>query len=222
MEMSAPTKLPFSVLGDFAQSSATQPTGQFPAQFDVQPDDNYNQVHNQTATTFRTSGNSGVRGRRESVAVPIGVLEVPIGVWGSRRVETNSGQSERVEVFAEDTSHRDRVSARRRDPIVGQCGPGPAGCDCESQIGSDHALSHRQCPNLSKHKRLCRNRVHALCDGLLGGVRVARDFEAGGESGGGNAVGERGFLEQWICEGSGFCSCERRDRFAGCCAVGSD
>ena len=39
----------------------------------------------------------------ESVAVPIGVLEVPIGVWGSRRVEFNSAQSERVEVFAEDT-----------------------------------------------------------------------------------------------------------------------
>jgi TonB family protein len=31
------------------------------------------------------------------------VLEVPIGVWGSRRVETDSGQAERVEVFAEDT-----------------------------------------------------------------------------------------------------------------------
>ena len=37
------------------------------------------------------------------MAVPIGVLEVPISVWGSRRVESNSGQSERVEVFAEDT-----------------------------------------------------------------------------------------------------------------------
>jgi hypothetical protein len=36
------------------------------------------------------------------VAVQIGVLEVPIGVWGSRRVETDSGQAERVEVFAED------------------------------------------------------------------------------------------------------------------------
>ncbi|HEY1476744.1 MAG TPA: energy transducer TonB [Chthoniobacterales bacterium] len=71
MEMSAPTKLPFSVLGEFAQSSATQPTS---------PEAN-----------------------SESVAVPIGVLEVPIGVWGSRRVESDSGQSERVEVFAEDT-----------------------------------------------------------------------------------------------------------------------
>ena len=28
---------------------------------------------------------------------------MPIGVWGSRRVETDSGQAERVEVFAEDT-----------------------------------------------------------------------------------------------------------------------
>ena len=78
MEMSAPTKLPFSVLGEFAQSSATQPTSQL-------------------AGTPASETNS------ESVAVPIGVLEVPIGVWGSRRVESNSGQSERVEVFAEDT-----------------------------------------------------------------------------------------------------------------------
>ena len=78
MEMSAPTKLPFSVLGEFAQSSATQPTSQL-------------------AGTPASEANS------ESVAVPIGVLEVPIGVWGSRRVESDSGQSERVEVFAEDT-----------------------------------------------------------------------------------------------------------------------
>ena len=39
----------------------------------------------------------------ESVAVPIGVLEVPIGVWGSRRVESNSAEGARVELFAEDT-----------------------------------------------------------------------------------------------------------------------
>ena len=78
METSAPTKLPFSVLGEFAQCSATQPTSQL-------------------AGTPASEANS------ESVAVPIGVLEVPIGVWGSRRVESDSGQSERVEVFAEDT-----------------------------------------------------------------------------------------------------------------------
>jgi TonB family protein len=78
MEMSAPTKLPFSVLGEFAQSSATQPTAQL-------------------------AGTPALEANPESVAVPIGVLEVPIGVWGSRRVESDSGQSERVEVFAEDT-----------------------------------------------------------------------------------------------------------------------
>jgi TonB family protein len=78
MEMSGPTKLPFSVLGEFTQSSATQPTSQ-------------------PAGTTASEANS------ESVAVPIGVLEVPIGVWGSRRIESDSGQSERVEVFAEDT-----------------------------------------------------------------------------------------------------------------------
>jgi TonB family protein len=36
--------------------------------------------------------------------VPIGVLEVPIGVWGSRRVATISGRPGRMEVFAEETS----------------------------------------------------------------------------------------------------------------------
>jgi TonB family protein len=86
VEMSASTKLPFSVLGEFAQSPVSQPPAQLPAQL---------------------AGTSASEANPESVAVPIGVLEVPIGVWGSRRVETNSGQSERVEerveVFAEDT-----------------------------------------------------------------------------------------------------------------------
>ena len=36
--------------------------------------------------------------------VPIGVLEVPIGVWGSRRVASISGRPGRMEVFAEETS----------------------------------------------------------------------------------------------------------------------
>jgi len=90
METSAPTKLPFSVLGEFGQSPAAQPTTELAAQ-----------PPTQLAETSASGADA------ESVAVPIGVLEVPIGVWGSRRVETNSGQSERVqervEVFAEDT-----------------------------------------------------------------------------------------------------------------------
>ena len=81
MEMSAPTKLPFSVLGEFAQSPVAQST----------------QPSAQLGEASPSEANP------ESVAVPIGVLEVPIGVWGSRRVETDSGQAERVEVFAEDT-----------------------------------------------------------------------------------------------------------------------
>jgi TonB family protein len=36
--------------------------------------------------------------------VPIGVLEVPIGLWGSRRGAFISGESGRIEVFAEETS----------------------------------------------------------------------------------------------------------------------
>jgi TonB family protein len=65
-------------LDRFTQSSVTQPTAQ-------------------------STEVSASKANPESVAVPIGVLEVPISVWGSRRVESDSGQSERVEVFAEDT-----------------------------------------------------------------------------------------------------------------------
>ena len=90
METSAPTKLPFSVLGEFTQSSATQSPGQLPALPAAQP-------------IGELAGTSASEANAESVAVPIGVLEVPIGVWGSRRVETDSGREERVEVFAEDT-----------------------------------------------------------------------------------------------------------------------
>jgi TonB family protein len=76
MGMSAPPKLQVNAPDRFTQSPSMQPNSQL-------------------AETAKTNP--------ESVAVPIGVLEVPIGVWGSRRVESNSGQSERVEVFAEDT-----------------------------------------------------------------------------------------------------------------------
>ena len=98
METSAPTKLPFSVLGEFAHGSATQPTGQLPAQPPTQSADQSSALPAALPTGASASGEDP-----ESVAVPIGVLEVPIGVWGSRRVETDSGQAERVEVFAEDT-----------------------------------------------------------------------------------------------------------------------
>lgn len=94
METSAPTKLPFSVLGEFAQSPATESTGQL-----------HGQPHGQAPARRATqlAGTSASETDPESVAVPIGVLELPIGVWGSRRVESDSDQSERVEVFGEDT-----------------------------------------------------------------------------------------------------------------------
>jgi TonB family protein len=38
-----------------------------------------------------------------SAEVPIGVLEVPVGVWGSRRIVSSSGQLGRIDVFAEET-----------------------------------------------------------------------------------------------------------------------
>ena len=106
MEMSAPTKLPFSVLGEFAQSPAAQPTGQLPGQPPALPHGQPPSLPAGVLTAelaAQPAGASASEADQESVAVPIGVLEVPIGVWGSRRVETDSGQAERVEVFAEDT-----------------------------------------------------------------------------------------------------------------------
>jgi TonB family protein len=106
MDTSAPTKLPFSVLGEFAQGSATQltgqPTGQPPA---ITPDQPTALSDGALGAPIAAQlvGASVSEADAESVAVPIGVLEVPIGVWGSRRVETDSGEAERVEVFAEDT-----------------------------------------------------------------------------------------------------------------------
>lgn len=38
-----------------------------------------------------------------SVDVPVGVLEVPVGVWGSRRVESTAKLTGRLEVFSEET-----------------------------------------------------------------------------------------------------------------------
>jgi TonB family protein len=38
-----------------------------------------------------------------SAEVPIGVLEVPVGVWGSRRIVSSSGQPGRIDIFAEET-----------------------------------------------------------------------------------------------------------------------
>ena len=99
MERSATTKLPFSVLGESAQNPATQLTGQPP---DQAPGLASGRLAAQSAA--QPAGASGPEVEQESISVPIGVLEVPIGVWGSRRVETNSDESERVEVFAEDTS----------------------------------------------------------------------------------------------------------------------
>ena len=183
MEMSAPTKLPGS---DFTSKSCS-------------------------ATNCPTDGNIGVRGKPGVCCGPYrrpGGSDWRLGIPPRRNefgpVGTGGGLRGRH-------LHRHRVSARRRDPIVGQCRPGPAGYDCESQIGSDHALSRGQCPNLSKHKRLCRNRVHALRNGLLGVIRVARDVEAHSESGVGNAVNVRGFLEQWVSEGGVLCSFQRRE-----------
>jgi TonB family protein len=51
----------------------------------------------------QSAGTSAPQGHTESAEVPIGVLEVPVGVWGSRRSVYVLGQPERIEVFAEET-----------------------------------------------------------------------------------------------------------------------
>jgi TonB family protein len=54
--------------------------------------------------TVRSAEIYASQAQTASDEVPIGVLEVPIGVWGSRRGTFTSGQSGRIEVFAEETS----------------------------------------------------------------------------------------------------------------------
>src|SRR5277367_1730780 len=76
--MSEPTSQPANAPGPFALDSATLPLARL-------------------AETGLPKTHS------ESAEVPIGVLEVPIGVWGSRRVLSDLGHAERVESFAEDT-----------------------------------------------------------------------------------------------------------------------
>src|SRR5215469_17877652 len=78
MDMSEPTKQLFLVPGRFAQSSAADPIAQ-------------------------NEKTSAPKANPEPAEVPIGVLEVPLVVWGSRRAGSNLGQSELAEMFAEET-----------------------------------------------------------------------------------------------------------------------
>ena len=52
----------------------------------------------QAADTFASAA------QQASVEVPIGILEIPLGVWGSRRGAPVAGQPGKIEVFAEETS----------------------------------------------------------------------------------------------------------------------
>ncbi len=76
--MSAPTKQPVNALDRSAQRSATQSI--------VQPKET-----------------SDLQAQAHSAEVPVGVLELPVRVWGSRRITSDSGQPERIEVLAEET-----------------------------------------------------------------------------------------------------------------------
>lgn len=76
--MSAPTKQPVNALDRSAQRSATQSI--------VQPKET-----------------SDLQAQADSAEVPVGVLELPVRVWGSRRITSDSGQPERIEVLAEET-----------------------------------------------------------------------------------------------------------------------
>src|SRR6201984_2560496 len=58
-------------------------------------------THSSAAETIvRRETTSAPKAHPEPAEVPIGVLEIPLGVWGSR---SNLGQSEPFELFAEDT-----------------------------------------------------------------------------------------------------------------------
>jgi hypothetical protein len=78
MDTSVPTKQPGLLPDRFTHSSAAE-------------------------TIVRREKTSAPKAHPEPAEVPIEVLEIPLGVWGSRRVGSNLGQSERFEVFAEDT-----------------------------------------------------------------------------------------------------------------------
>ena len=187
MEMSAPTKLPGSVL---TQSPAAQPTAQL-------------------------TGTSASEANRESVAVPIGVLEVPIGVWGSRHVETNSGQSERVEVFAEDTCTVIVFPQGAVIRLSASVAPGQLVMIANRKSGQImlcRVVNVRTYPNIRGYAEI--EFMHSAT--AFWGSYASHDVKADSESGVANAVDVRGFLEQWVSEGGVLCSFKRRDGFAGC------
>jgi len=76
--MSAPTKQPVNALDRSSQPSATR-------------------------SIVQSAETSASQGHPVSAEVPIGILEVPVEVWGSRRVISILGQPGRIEVFAEET-----------------------------------------------------------------------------------------------------------------------
>jgi len=76
--MSAPTKQPVNALDRSTQRSATQSI--------VQPKET-----------------SVLQEQAISAEVPVGVLELAVTVWGSRRIASDSGQPGRIEVIAEET-----------------------------------------------------------------------------------------------------------------------
>ena len=78
MDTSVPTKQPGLLPDRFTHSSAAE-------------------------TIVRREKTSAPKAHPEPAEVPIRVLEIPLGVWGSRRVGSNLGQSQRFEAFAEDT-----------------------------------------------------------------------------------------------------------------------
>lgn len=187
--MSVPPKLPVNALDRFTQSPSKQPDSRLAETAKANP---------------------------ESVAVPIGVLEVPIGVWGSRRVESNSGQSERIEVFAEDTC---TVIVFPQGAVIRlSAGVGPGQLIMianrkSGQIMLCRVVKVRTYPNIM---RLCRNRVLALRNRILGLVLATRDVDIDDNNGVGSAVDFCGFLEQRVSEGSGLYSGKRGGCFSGC------
>ncbi len=60
-------------------------------------------TQNSEQSTIQSAGTSAPQNLPAATEVPIGILEVPVGVWGSRRAVSATGQLGKTEVFDEET-----------------------------------------------------------------------------------------------------------------------
>ncbi|MGB8522029.1 MAG: TonB family protein [Candidatus Acidiferrales bacterium] len=86
-----------------ALDTAAQSNDPVPQSADsIAPTSGTQSIIQSSAQPAETSASQPEQARADEV--PIGVLEIPVGVWGSRRGAFSSGQFGRIEVFSEETS----------------------------------------------------------------------------------------------------------------------